>query len=550
LSIVFYPVFAENNESPEKRITGIAHVESVDLVFEPAADGRILKALSTYRQHGEKSNFYSSQGEKTTMTAPTHLSTSTPSLDSIPPETPPSEATETSPTPTEGDSAQRWLPALAQAASTALIEASNLPAAARTRLQSLTYQNPAQVSEAIEAERSYLASLVENQVIQTSAHAPRSPHIQLGLDGLERLSLALEGLITGRRPTQDVAPLSGIREAYMLLSGDYEMTGLFHSERIQLANVTSATMSNLVANVLNKVVINLFMEYPRWWEKFVTMEDFSTLQAVKWVTLGGVGELPTVAEGASYTEFSWDDWAASTTFVKKGGYLGLTLEAIDKDDTRRIQAAPRALAQATWLTLGKSISSIFTANAGVGPTLSDSLALFHATHGNLGSATLSVTTWAAARLAMRKMTEINSSERLGTLTAPRYLLVPPDLEITALQVLASEQDYTYALANGTAAPANPFSEGDVFMARMNFARERVVVIDLWTDTNNWAAVADPRLYPSIGLGFRYGRTPEIYSVASPTAGLMFTADTMPIKVRFFFAVGPTDYRGLYKANVT
>ena len=49
---------------------------------------------------------------------------------------------------------------------------------------------------------------------------------------------------------------------------------------------------------------------------------------------------------------------------------------------------------------------------------------------------------------MRKQTELNSGERLGALTAPKYLLVPPDLEITALQVLASQFDYTYALANG------------------------------------------------------------------------------------------------------
>ena len=73
---------------------------------------------------------------------------------------------------------------------------------------------------------------------------------------------------------------------------------------------------------------------------------------------------------------------------------------------------------------------------------------------------------------------------------------------------------------------------------------------LWTDTNDWAAQADPRLYPSLGLGFRYGRTPEIFSVADPRAGLMFTNDTMPVKVRFFYAVGPTDWRGLHKNNVT
>ena len=58
------------------------------------------------------------------------------------------------------------------------------------------------------------------------------------------------------------------------------------------------------------------------------------------------------------------------------------------------------------------------------------------------------------------------------------------------------------------------------------------------------------LYPSIGLGFRYGESPEIYSVADPRAGLMFSNDVMPVKVRYLYAVGPIDYRGLYKHNVT
>ena len=30
---------------------------------------------------------------------------------------------------------------------------------------------------------------------------------------------------------------------------------------------------------------------------------------------------------------------------------------------------------------------------------------------------------------------------------------------------------------------------------------------------------------------------------------MFTNDVMPVKVRFFYAAGVTDYRGLYKHNV-
>ena len=247
---------------------------------------------------------------------------------------------------------------------------------------------------------------------------------------------------------------------------------------------------------------------------------------------------------------TWDDNKETASFVKKGGYLGLTIEAIDKDDTRRLHAAPRALAQSAWLTLSKAVSAIFTANSGTGPTLTDGSALFTSGRGNLGTTALSLSEYVAVRTAMRKMTELNSGERLGVLTAPKYVLVPPDLEMTALKVLASEQDYTYALSNGTAAPVNPLTEGNELNARLAYARDRVIVVDLWTDTNNWAASADPQLYPTIGIGYRYGRAPEVFSVASPTAGLMFSNDTMPIKVRFFFAVGPMDYRGLYKENVS
>jgi hypothetical protein len=396
----------------------------------------------------------------------------------------------------------------------------------------------------------FVADQQADNVVTGMGVAPRDQlNIAMGRTGLEQIQAATDALLTGRRPPDGIQPLSGIRELYMLLSGDYELTQRFYPERIYLANVNSSTMAALVANALNKVVVNVFQTYPRWWEPIVMEMDFNSLQDARWITLGGVGELPTVSEGSAYTELTWDDNTETAAFVKKGGYLGLTIEAIDKDDTRRLQMAPQALAQAAWLTLSKSVSAIFTANSGVGPTLADSTALFDAGRGNLGTTALALGEWAAVRLAMRKYTELNSGERLGALVAPKFLLVPPDLELTALEIMASEFKYTYALSNGTASPDNVFSEGDAHNSRLAFARSRVIVVDLWTDATDWAAVADPNLYPSLAIGYRYGRTPEIFSVASPTAGLMFSNDVMPVKVRFFYATGPTDWRGLYKENV-
>ena len=280
-------------------------------------------------------------------------------------------------------------------------------------------------------------------------------------------------------------------------------------------------------------------------------EDFNNLQQVKWITLAGIGELPTVAEGAPYTELAWDDKTETADFIKKGGYLGITLEAIDKDDTGRLRAAPRALAQGAYLTLAKAVSNIFTDNAGVGPDMSDTYPLFDdgasSGHANLGSSPLDAVAWALTRSAMRSQLELDggsgSPASLGALTAPRFLLVPNELENTALQILG-------ATSSGSANYLdNVWASGDSMSERMRSARARVIVVDMWTDCEDWAAVADPLLYPTIGIAYRYGRVPEIFSVSTPNQGLMFTNDVMPVKVRFFFAVGPMEWRGMYKHNV-
>jgi len=392
------------------------------------------------------------------------------------------------------------------------------------------------------------AEQLEDDIVQGmgQAQGAQAWHMQMGID---QVQLALDAMLDGVRPPDGIKPLDGIRDLYHILSGDFEMTGLFHDDRVYLANVNSSTMAKMTADALNKRVMNEFQQYPRWWERIVSLENFTSLQTIKWITVGGVGELPTVAEGAAYTEVTWDDIEQQDDFIKTGGYLGLTMEAIDKDDTRRLRSAPRALAQASWLTLSRAIAAIFTSNSGVGPNIfyddSNTRALFHTSNGNLGTAALSWSSWVATRVAMRKQTEHNSGERLGALTAPWYLLVPTDLEMLGIQTLASAKE------PGTGDnDINPEAVGDMRTERLRRAQDRTIVVDLWTDVNNWAAVANPMLYPSIGLGFRFGSTPEIFSVVSPTAGLMFTNDVMPIKARFFFATGPIDWRGVYKHNVT
>lgn len=546
LSAVLFEDSELDEETGARVSTKFAHIESIDFVYDAGAGGYVRAALSAAGYDEPFRRVWNLTIGGTPPTT-THGGETMPEEATLTPggreETPPPD-----PPALSADELYSLLQNAAvnlNAATAAQLAAVNPPAQAEPE--------PDPEPNPLEARLNTLTEAVERlTALQAEQESPitgmgQSGVLTPGRAGLEQVEAALQAMVDGVRPPDGIRPLTGIRELYHLLSGDYEMNGIFQEDRVYLANVTSSTMAQLVANVMNKRVMNQFQAYPQWWAPIVHPEDFATLQQVRWITLGGIGELPTVAEGAAYTELTWDDLAQRSTFAKKGGYLGLTLEAIDKDDTRKITAAPRALAQAAWLTLSKSISNIFTESSGVGPDIyyddSNTRALFNASNSNLGSTALSWTAWDATRTAMRKQTELNSDERLGALTAPKYLLVPPDLETTALQILASEGE------PGTGDnDENPFAEGDAHSARLRAARRKVIVVDLWTETADWAAVADPNLWATIGLAFRYGRTPEVFSVADPRAGLMFTNDTMPIKVRFFYATGPIDYRGLYKHN--
>jgi hypothetical protein len=76
-----------------------------------------------------------------------------------------------------------------------------------------------------------------------------------------------------------------------------------------------------------------------------------------------------------------------------------------------------------------------------------------------------------------------------------------------------------------------------------------VVVPEWTDANNWAAVCDPRIAPSIYVGERFGLRPEVFVAGDELSPAVFMNDEHRLKVRHFLAVWVNDFRPLHKSNV-
>lgn len=374
---------------------------------------------------------------------------------------------------------------------------------------------------------------------------PANRRIEGGQTGLDRFAPNIDWLFgVAEAPLPDPQ----FRRAdmiYTALSGDYEFRGVFDSERVMLATANVTTLANLAVNAMNKVIVNQFgnMDFWRWYERVVAVTpNDGSLHDMQWITFGGIGNLPTVADGGSYTELTVDDAKEADSFVTKGGYVGITRRMIKNSEIQRIQAVPVALAIACVRTRSATVSAIFTDNSGVGPTLDqDSTALFHANHSNVGTTAFAQAEWRVVRTAIAKHTDVNSGKRLAIF--PKYALLPVDLYDTALAVFGYGDGYPTSYTP----EAQDRGFGD--------PRPVPLVVPDWTDTNNWAAVVDPKVYPVIQMSYSQrpggGAHPpcELFAATSETGGLMFSNDTLPIKVRDEFAVGVNGPRGVYKENV-
>jgi hypothetical protein len=528
-------------QTSAQEVIAIQSVNSVDVVLFPAAGGKFRPAKK--EQHSmppETSTPQDAANGDVRRIQTAGTDNAPPTTDapqpqhaqaSAPPATAP-EPTTQSPATNAPQELPNDLRALMQHVAQTKIAASGLPETAKDRLRarfSDTFMTLDELDAQIEDMKSLFANVTAQGAIQGLGE------IRGMRTSVDRIELAFERLM-GLPETaehRDVPRLSGIREMYDIITGDWERHGVFRGDRVQFANATTATMANVCANVMNKSLLRAFEQRPKWWAPIAFEEDFQNMNDARWITLGGFTDLDLVAEGGPYTEKTWDDNVETAPFTKMGNYIGVTLEMIDRDDVAAVRAIPRKLGLAAYRTLSADVAALFTDNAGVGPDLSDTHPLFNdANHHNLGTTALSAAEWQVVITAMFQQEELNSAKRLGV--RPRYCLVPIELEKTALEIFTSDLD----------------PDGGTWVSNvLKRTASNVIVVPEWTVVDHWAAAADPADLEGVCIGYRFGRAPELFTAQAENEGAMFTNDELRIKARFVYAVGIGDYRALYKENV-
>ncbi len=577
LSLVFYgrhdmiDVGKEPGEDYERVTTEIVHVESCDLVFGPGAEGRIKSALSAValtpaaltpatltpdpsprgRGEGERSPERSLNNVNSAGSSP-----ETAEL--------PAEQKEIERRDRDREGKGSLSPVSISSLLTTFGGVTMDPEEVQTEQQNSVVSAPAAppVQPAPAGGDTLLSALasLQQQVAHLTAALGRQeeptvvqgmgqpPRVQGMQSGIERFAPTIDWLFGVQGAPYPDPQFRRADMIYQALTGDWEWRGVFNPDRVMLAGVNTTDLPNLAVNAMNKVILLQWasLRAYRWYElvSAVVPNDGST-HDMTWVGTGGIEVLPVVAEKAVYTELSLADTKETDAFAKYGGYVGITMEMFRRSEIAKIQAVPLGLARSAVMKRSANIAELFTANAGVGPTLDqDSKALFHTDHSNIATTAFGTdaTAWSAADLSIWNHAELGSAKPLAI--SPKYMLCNRALFRAALVVFGygDGQPTTYvpeAMDRGADDP-----------------RPWPIAVPDFSDANDWAAIVDPKLYPVIMMSYAQGGQggthpmPELYAVTSETQGLVFTNDTLPVKVRDWYAYGVNGYRGIAKRNVT
>ncbi|MFQ5638223.1 MAG: hypothetical protein ACE5IR_09555 [bacterium] len=462
----------------------------------------------------------------------------------------------------------------------AKVKESKLPESSQTRLREsfsgkdLTEE---EINHEIKLEQEHVARLSESGKVIGLGDANR---IEVGDEDLDKYRLAMDGFFEGEAQKGEdgkkINPFRSLKEAYRYICGDpwagddpavimqesfnfvpklpdapgfapsYDyrrrmaMREAFRSNRLRESLTTSSFGEILGDSVTRKMIKDYTLA-----EKIVdarkivslwgaSIGDFRTQRRMK---LGGYGTLSTVSQAQTYPSLTSPTDAEETYAVsKKGGLEDLTIEMIADDDVGAIRAIPRRLARAAVETLYRGVFDLLTANATMNE---DSITLFNASHNNTGITALADAEVAVVRGLMRSQTAYgNTSEVLGESNAPKFIVVPNELEQTAWQLQSSPVVVSAAL---TATVPN--------INRAKYVIEPVIV-DYYTNAKDHFYVADPKKQPTIEVGFFQGRQePELFVSDNPTVGSTFTADKISYKIRHIWGVTVLDWRSFYFEDV-
>lgn len=289
----------------------------------------------------------------------------------------------------------------------------------------------------------------------------------------------------------------------------------------QAINSTS-TFPAIMSNLANKSVMVGFNEAETTYQIWAGKGSNRDFKEAARVALSEAGNLELVPEGGQFQQDFLGEASARTKVATYGKLFSLTRQAIINDDLGLFSKIATKYGSAAKRLVNKMVYAQLTGNV----KMQDNIALFDTKHGNVAGTgeALSVKAIAKAITAMRRQKGITGEATLNI--TPKYLVVPPELEVVAYQIVNS----TAAVDGVNSGVVNPYKGRFVVVADAEL-----------TDPDAWYLVADASQHDTIEVTYLNGvETPRLETRQG------FDVDGIEYKVAFDCGVSALDFRGVFK----
>jgi len=299
-----------------------------------------------------------------------------------------------------------------------------------------------------------------------------------------------------------------------------DFRGHSRQEVVQRA-LTTTDYPILLGNVMRTRLRALYDLYPQTWKMISTQDNVVDFKEKTAMQFGGTVAFDEIKEMGEYKNAKLVEAKETWKIKTYGKKIGISRQAIINDELGGFNRVAVILARAAANLEADTVWNMLLANSGLGVVMADTKKVFDSAHSNVAgsAAALSETTLSAGRLAMRKQKGLDASEQLYL--TPQYLIIPPDLELTAQKLL-------------TAVLAAQTSNVNVF-------------------ANSLKPIVEPRITSTTAFMLCTTQIEGIvYSYLEGEQGLYtetrygFDVDGVETKARLDFGAGILDYRGFYR----
>jgi len=277
----------------------------------------------------------------------------------------------------------------------------------------------------------------------------------------------------------------------------------------------------ILSNIGKKSLLAAYDAAPSTYELWTRTVDTNDFKPISRMRFSEAPDLVLKKEGGEYAFATFAEDREQYALATYGRKFSLTREAIINDDLSAFSRISTAFGNAARRLVNGLPYAILEANA----AMADGVALFHSNHGNLASSdgVPSISALESAMAAFRRQTDISGNQVLNIV--PEFILVPPELEWTTRQLMASTVD-----------PDETNNVPNVLRGRLN------VICDAeLSNATAWYLAASPSVIDTIEVCFLDGaRAPVVESREN------WDVDGIEFKVRLDVAAKAIDHRGLYK----